>query len=383
MRTLPKATWLLTTIVIFVSLVSILMGQADDDRVSETNATATATARAPVQGMTISCPTYGWEWGTDEMVATMAELKELGVTWIAIHPYVGIRNDGTVMNRRGALDPADPPEWITRPIAEAHRLGMKIMIKPHIAYWGSRFSWRGEIEFDSPEAWDRFFSGYEAYVVSLAEISKDADAFVVGTELDRTLHHEDEWRSIIEKIDTHFEGPLTYAANWTDYERVPFWDALDIIGIQAYFPLLSTSEFDPLSSEPPALEDLERGWDRVLGRLRKYAESQRREIVFTELGYDMCATAPLEPWKSRTDGPNGAMIQERCMRAALSKIAEDDIVCGAFLWKWFPGSRIQGDFVMADPRMQSLISDHWAAPVPATPSEQGSADAESDAVLNP
>ena len=30
---------------------------------------------ASVRGMTISCHTWGWEWGTDEMVATMTKLS--------------------------------------------------------------------------------------------------------------------------------------------------------------------------------------------------------------------------------------------------------------------------------------------------------------------
>ena len=39
-------------------------------------------AAEPVRGMTVSCPTNGREWGTEEMVATMRELKEMGVEWI-------------------------------------------------------------------------------------------------------------------------------------------------------------------------------------------------------------------------------------------------------------------------------------------------------------
>ncbi len=58
----------------------------------------------PVRGMTISCQTWGWEWGTDEMVESMRELKKLGVNWISIHPYAGIRGDGTVGSRRRGDD---------------------------------------------------------------------------------------------------------------------------------------------------------------------------------------------------------------------------------------------------------------------------------------
>ncbi len=51
-------------------------------------------AHAVVHGMTISCHGSGQIWGTDEMVSTMAELKSMGVNWVTIHPYAGIRSDG-------------------------------------------------------------------------------------------------------------------------------------------------------------------------------------------------------------------------------------------------------------------------------------------------
>jgi hypothetical protein len=154
--------------------------------------------------------------------------------------------------------------WLTRPIAEAHRLGLKIMIKPHLAYWHSPFSWRGAIEFETEEEWDRFFTTYGAWVSELARICADADAFVVGTELDRTVAHEARWRSIIEQVRRCTDAPLTYAANWDAYQRVPFWDALDVIGVQAYFPLV---EQDGL----PDARQLEASWRRIATDLESFA----------------------------------------------------------------------------------------------------------------
>ncbi len=80
--------------------------------------------------MIVSCQTWGREWGSQEMVKAMVELKELGVNWLAIHPYAGIRADGTVVQWERAYSDTT---WLTRPIAEAHKLGLKIMIKPHLA----------------------------------------------------------------------------------------------------------------------------------------------------------------------------------------------------------------------------------------------------------
>ncbi len=212
------------------------------------------------QGMTVSCPGSGSEWGTDMMLETLDELKELGCEWVTIHPYAGIRQDGSVPVW-GSIDA--PPRYVTRPIREAHKRGMKIMIKPHLGYWGSGFSWRGAIEFDSKEKWQRFFSQYRRWIVRMAEFSREADVFCVGTELDKTIQYEEEWRRIIREVRVKYPGELTYAANWPDYQRVKFWDALDYIGAQAYFPILA-------HGVEPTQGNIEAGWQRLLEDITRY-----------------------------------------------------------------------------------------------------------------
>jgi len=324
---------------------------------------------AIVRGMTVSCQTWGWEWGTDEMVETMRELKGLGVNWIAIHPYARIHADGAVTARR-LNDPDEPPRWLTRPIEEAHRLGLKIMIKPHIAYWGSPFEWRGDITFDTEEEWTRFFATYHEWITTTARICAGADAFVVGTELDQTIQREDEWREIIDSVRAHYDaGPITYAANWDAYDRVPFWDALDVIGIQAYFPILD----DPARGERarqgdagagienlPDLDAIDAGWARIMNDLNTFAERKGKRIVFTELGYNESSTAPYVPWDHRQGGPNAREIQKRCLDRALKAIADEPAVTGAFLWKWFPGSPTRGNYAKARPHTREVIAVNWS-----------------------
>lgn len=304
----------------------------------------------PVRGMTVSCQTWGWEWGSDDMVEAMRELRDLGVNWISIHPYAGIRGDGTVRwRRRGDGDFAH----LTRPIREAHRLGLKIMIKPHLAYWGSPFSWRGDIAFETDEQWASFFDGYEAWIARLAEVCAEADAFVVGTELDRTVHHETRWRRLIGRVRERFGGPLTYAANWTDYQRVPFWDALDVVGIQAYFPL---------ATEPglPDPDDLDRAWARHLEEVGAFSERLGKRVVMCELGYSCSDNAAVRPWEGREGGTHAGETQRRCLTAALRAIEGDDTVVGVFLWKWFAGPARRENFLMSTPQMRAVIKAQWA-----------------------
>ena len=317
-------------------------------------ATDAATTSAKVRGMTISCHGSGQSWGSDAMVETMAELHELGVNWITIHPYAGIGTDGTVGGSRTSRMYADP-QWLTRPIEEAHRLGLKIMIKPHIAYWGTPFSWRGEITFETDPQWARFFSTYEAWVTMVAELSKDADALVVGTELGGTVHREAEWRRVIAAVRGVTDAPLTYSANWDRFEKVPFWDALDVIGIQSYFPLTEACEL-------PEPAELDAAWTDLLADLEDYAGRLGKPIVFAELGYNLSSDASCRPWEYRTGGPDAEETQRRCMEAALRAVERSETIVGAFLWKWFPGDGRRGrrgNFIMSTPAMRDVIGRHW------------------------
>lgn len=310
---------------------------------------------ARVRGMTVSCHGAGREWGSDEMVRTMEQLKALGVNWIAIHPYAPIRDDGTVggAGRHGVRQMYADPTWLTRPIAEAHRLGLKIMIKPHVAYWGSRFSWRGEIAFDDDAGWRRFFDTYERWITFVARLTREADAFVVGTELDRTLRHEEEWRRIVRAVRAETAAPLTYSAGWDHYEEVGFWDALDAISIQGYFPLV---DHDGL----PAQHELDEAWQRLTTRLEEFGRRHSRNVVLGELGYNLSRDAARRPWDYTQGGEDAEEVQRRCLDAALRALGRSEIVVGAFLWKWFPGETGgHGNFLQSTAAMRAVIAAHW------------------------
>lgn len=305
-----------------------------------------------VRGMTVSTPTAGREWGSDAMVKTMSVLRGLGVNWITIHPYGGIREDGTV-GRSGIDNMYRDPVWLTRAIREAHAQGLKIMIKPHLAYWGTHFSWRGEIGFDDEDSWDRFFSTYGEWILRVAALSGEADAFVVGTELDRTMPYEAEWRRIIAEVRDTIDVPLTYSASWGRYRDVKFWDALDVIGIQSYFPLV---DHEGAATD----EELEEGWARIVAELEDYARANGKRVVLGELGYNRSLAAAVRPWSYRQDSDDGAEeLQERCLDTALRAIADSREIVGAFLWKWFPGEYPRGNFLKSTPGMRAVIERNW------------------------
>ncbi len=313
-----------------------------------------APSEPPVRGMTISCPGSGRLWGSDAMVETMRNLKAIGVNWITIHPYAGIRNNGRVSSRLAGAEEA--PFWISRPIKEAHKLGLKVLIKPHIAYWGSKFRWRGEIDFADEKELARFFATYETWITSMARMSKGADAFVIGTELDRFVHLEEPWKKIIKSVRKQYSGPLTYAANWSDYERVSFWQDLDVIGIQAYFPLLTGSPDDGIA---PTQKGIRQGWQEITRRMRAFSKSTGKKVCFTELGYNLSPMAPFQPWSYSTGGQESEALQKLCLKEALKAIASEPAIVGSFLWKCFPGRRQPRNFNMHTKAMRATIESEW------------------------
>lgn len=303
----------------------------------------------PVRGIIASCQTWGWEWGTDAFARDLDRLRALGANWVAIHPYAGIRPDGHVVIPQRWYD---DPTWLKRPIREVHERGLKILIKPHLAYWGSGFRWRGEITFTDPAAWNRFFRDYTRWILALIDICRDADAFVLGTELDRTVQREADWRRLISAVRQRTAAPLTYAANWDTYQRVPFWDALDVIGIHAYFPLVD-------HDRPPTRRELDRAWDAHLRRLDRFARQHNRRIVFCEIGYNRAAWPARRPWDYHQGGPQAERVQALCLEAALRAAQRSDAIAGLFLWKWFVGPADHENFLITDPALQDIIARSW------------------------
>ena len=136
---------------------------------------------------------------------------------------------------------------------------------------------------------------------------------------------------------------------------MPFWDALDAIGIQAYFPLVDHERL-------PSQQELDRSWAALVRRLEGYAAMHHRDVILGELGYNDSSLAALRPWEYRQGGEHADEIQRRCLTAAMKAIEGSDAIVGAFLWKWFPtdASRSRGNFLKSTPSMRAVISKFWA-----------------------
>ncbi len=303
-----------------------------------------------LKGVTVSCQTGGREWQTPEMAQTLDELRSLGANAIAIHPYARIKEDGHVTFRV-----VDDNRHISVPLEWARERGLNVMLIPHIAYWRTKFTWRGEINFERAEEWDTFFADYETWIVEMAKLAQahGAAVFCVGLEFTHAEKFPDRWRKIIKAVRAVYSGKITYGANHDSYAQVQFWDALDYIGVLAYFPLTKSAD--------PSLVELRAAWQKRCAELERFSREHNRQFLFVEIGYNENSRAAAEPWSFNTGGANAAAIQERCVEAALELTGRHSFLAGMFLWKWFPEIdwHEEDDFRLQTPAIKALIAKHW------------------------
>jgi hypothetical protein len=291
-----------------------------------------AAALPSASGEPLAAKMRGVCWEAQGRLAAdaMAPLRQLGVDWISQTPFGFVAALDAVEVRL-----ADPPAhyWgesdagLARTARDARALGIRTLLKPHL--W-SRRGWAGAIRMDSEADWERWFASYEAFILHYADLAEREaiPALAVGTELCGTTGREADWRRLIARVRRAYSGRLTYCANWNEAEQVGFWDALDFVGVQAYYPLGS--------GERPGLAELRLAWEPIVERLEALSSHTGRPVVFTEVGYRSLAGSLRQPWDTGTDGAADAELQRDAFLVMFESLWDRPWFGGCFVWKWHP-----------------------------------------------
>jgi len=261
-----------------------------------------------------------------EAARSISLLKGANVEWVSLVVtwYQGTTGS-PIIYRDPRLTPDD--KGVIRTIELIHRLGMKVLLKPTVDVEDG--TWRGEIRFDSEEDWRAWFSSYRYFTDYYAELAAKygVEEFSVGVELAGTVERK-EWRWIIKNVRARFAGPLVYAANWDNYQNVNFWDALDYVGIDAYFELAV--------GESPKLEELLIAWAPWVKKLEAFHKKVRKPILFAEIGCRSLAGASARPWDFLTSGEVDLQEQARYYEAVLRLFWNKPWFYGFYWWAWGP-----------------------------------------------
>ncbi len=210
-----------------------------------------------------------------------------------------------------------------------HKNKIQVMLKPQIWVWRGEFT--GTIKMNSEKDWKRLEGSYESFILSYAKLAEETkvNIFCIGTELELFVKNRPSyWQNLIKKIRSIYKGKLTYAANWDEYTRTPFWKQLDYIGVDAYFPL---SE-----AKTPTVMELENAWVKWKPKLKQFSQANDKPVLFTEFGYRSMDYTAKKPWLvDRNDEKVNLTAQSNATQAIFNAFWKEEWFKGGYVWKWF------------------------------------------------
>ncbi len=252
-----------------------------------------------------------------------AMAQQTGAQWVAVIPYAFCRSGETTVHYNTERQWwGEREEGVRAQIQMAHQAGLRVMLKPQL--WVPRL-FTGHLEFRSQAEWEAWEAGYEAYILDFVELAaqEKVDAFCIGTELCASVRKRPQfWETLILKCRERYSGKLTYAANWDTCWQPRFWNQLDAVGVNAYFPIRGGNA--------------KRAWAGYQSMLSGLSRRTGKPVIFTEFGYRSVEGTLQKPWEE----PNGRTVSTESQREALEALFASfwadppKWFAGGFLWKW-------------------------------------------------
>ncbi len=271
-------------------------------------------------------------WSSDafsslESDESLRQLTKTNTEWIALC-FSWYQSSTTSHDiQLGSSSPST--ESIKHAITTAHSLGLKVMLKPMVEALEreevlSIPVWRGEI---LPS--DEWFESYSDFINFFADFAEqnEIELFCVGCEYTATTGEREQWQKVIQGVRQRYSGPLTYAADWTNFRDIDWWGSLDYVGIDAYFPLA-------IFNNDPTVEELKTVWNNHANEIEAWLATIGKPVIFTEIGYrsgDGTSNAPANYWTDMT-----VDLQEQCdcYEAAFNALWNRTWFYGFYWWTW-------------------------------------------------
>jgi hypothetical protein len=260
--------------------------------------------------------------------STFKTLQDNNVNAISLIPYAFVNIDqASVSYNNDRQWWGERTEGIIASIRKSHEYKMKVMLKPHL--WVNHNFYTGDLDFSTEKEWEQWEADYEKYILDFAKLAEEEkiELFCFGTELENPIAKRPEyWMQLIQKIKKIYSGKLTYAANWDDFEKIPFWNELDYIGIDAYFPLST--------QETPSITILNESWKKHILKMETLQKKFNKKILFTEFGYRNSNHAAEAPWTETKNEINNR-AQDNGYEALFQTFSKQKWYAGGFAWKWY------------------------------------------------
>jgi hypothetical protein len=275
----------------------------------------------------------GVGYGSPAYDRTLGEARTIGATWVALTPFGRVSNlSGTGVDLTFEAPFEQNRRDVARAVDMAHARGLHVMLVPHL--WVETGDWRGDIDPKTDDGWARWAASYQRFVTTWAGVAEEthADMFSAGVELRSwvTTSRASSFQRVIGAIRRVYGGPITYSANWDDVEQTVILGDVDVIGVNAFYPLAD----DP-GATPAALLS---GGRRVRDKVHALAMAWGRPILFTEAGYTTRTDPAVKPWVW-PDTMHAVVVDERAQaaayRALIGPLLDEPYFAGLFVWRLY------------------------------------------------
>jgi hypothetical protein len=290
-----------------------------------------------IRGLTVGPIENGYHpgvgYGSPAYERALAEARAMGATWVALTPF------GRVADLSGtgvAFDFEAPFERnrrdVARAIEMAHTQGLRVMLVPHL--WVESGEWRARIDPGSEAGWARWADSYGRFALAWAQVAETsrADMFSAGVELRSwvTTARGPSFARLLHELRRVYHGVLTYSANWDDVDQAVVLGDVDVIGINAFYPLA-----DVAGAPETSMVDRARA---VRDKVHELATLWSKPVLFTEIGYTTRPDPALRPWEwpdAMSDVKVDEAAQAKAYRALIEPMLEEPSFAGFFVWRTY------------------------------------------------
>jgi hypothetical protein len=246
-------------------------------------------------------------------------------------------------------------EKLSALIDHAKEKKLRVVLMPIVLLDNPRGNeWRGTLK---PDSWDDWFDSYREMMTHFAWIAKEhgVDVLVVGSELVSSETKVDQWTKTISKIRDIFKGNLTYSANWDHYPALPFWDQLDLIGMNSYYKLGDDGKV--------TTAEIEKRWREIQKNIDRFSDEKGKPVLFLEVGWCSLENAANEPWDyTREDLAIDNDLQKRLYEAYFNVWYRDPHLGGCMMWEWPPGAPNEKGYTPKGKPAEAALRDWFAKP---------------------
>ena len=226
--------------------------------------------------------------------------------------------------------------------------------------------------------WDAYTDAYIAWQAPWARLAQQLNVslFCIGVESwrqDRSSggnpRGEANMRRVAAAARALYAGPLVYSAN-DGVLDIAWWDAVDYIGYDAYYPLQVAGKDPTNCSWPaaaaagaPSVPELVAAFAPFVAQVAAVAEKFSRPVLFTEVGYRACPGSHACPGSWCDPAKASAAAQANLAEALLQAWWAQPWFGGLFWWNIYtdPARNADVSNFVPVPETMAVFRRHWSS----------------------